>query len=135
MIGFKHILAAALIASAGVGALAADAAKDAGTWEKFKAYTHQQKNEAVVEGKKLLAAADKQLAEMKTSTQNSGAEFKAANEKNMKELQDKKKAAQVELDKLEKSNAEAWDATKTGFSSAAKDLGQAYDKAVAAVKK
>jgi hypothetical protein len=134
MIGFKHILAAALIATASVGALAQDAAKDPGAWEKFKAYTHQQKNEAVADGKKLLAAADKQIAEMKASTKNSGAEFKAANEKNMKELQDKKKAAQVELTKLEKSSADAWDATKTGFSNAAKDLGQSYDKAVAAVK-
>ena len=69
-------------------------------------------------GKKLIAEADKQIDALKASTKNATAETKAANEKNMKELQEKKKAAQAELAKLEKSGADVWDATKTGFSKA-----------------
>lgn len=135
MIGFKKILAATLIATASLGAMAADAAKDGDSWEKFKTFTHEQKKEAVAEGKKVLAAADKQIAALKSSSKNASAETKAANAKNIKELQAKKKVAQAELSKLEKSSAKVWDATKTGFHNAGKDLSQAYDQAAAAVKK
>lgn len=134
MMSLKRALAMALIAGASLGALAADG-KDTGWWEQFKGYTHKQKDEAVASGKKLLAETDKKIDEMKAATKNSTGEFKTANEKNLQELQEKKKAAQVELGKLEKSSAEVWDATKTGFSNAAKALGESYDKAVAAAKK
>lgn len=131
MLKFKHAIAMAMITAASLGAQAADAS----WWDQFKTFTHQQKNEAVASGKKLIAEADKQIDALKASTKNATAETKAANEKNMKELQEKKKAAQAELAKLEKSGADVWDATKTGFSKAAKDLSDTYDKAAAAVKK
>jgi len=134
MMGFKHAVAMVLIGAASLGVMAADAAKDS-WWDQFKAYTHQQKNEAVKAGRMLIADTDKKIDELKKQTRNATAETKAAHEKNMAELQDKKKAAQAELAKLEKSTSEVWDATKTGFSNAARELGQAYDKAVAAAKK
>ena len=134
MMGFKHAVAMVLISAASLGAMAADAANDS-WWAQFKAYTHQQKNDAVKAGKAFIADTDKKIDELKTQTRNASAETKAAHEKNMAELQDKKKAAQAELAKLEKSTSEVWDATKTGFSNAARELGQAYDKAVAAARK
>jgi len=134
MMGFKRTVAMVLIGMASLGAMAADAANDS-WWDQFKAYTHQQKNDAVKAGKKLIADTDKKIEELKTQTRNATAEAKAANEKNMAELQVKKKAAQAQLAKLEKASSEVWDATKTGFSNAAKDLGQAYDKAVESARK
>jgi hypothetical protein len=50
-------------------------------------------------------------------------------------LQQKKKEAQVQLAKMEKSASGAWDATKEGFTNAFRDLHQAYEKAVAAARK
>jgi len=130
---FKRAIVLALFVGVSLGAVAA--AEGDSTWEKFKGYTHQQKNEAVAAGKKLVAEADKQIDELKKQTKNASAEAKAANEKNMKELQEKKAQAKAELAKLEQSGSGAWDATKTGFSNAYKDLHEAYDKAVAAVRK
>jgi hypothetical protein len=52
----------------------------------------------------------------------------------MKELEAKKAQARFELDKMEKSSGDAWDATKTGFSNAYKDLAKAYHKAVDSAK-
>lgn len=132
--GFKHAVAAVLLSAASLGAMAADAANDS-WWVQFKAYTHQQKNDAVKAGKTLIADTDRKIDELKKQTRNATAEAKAANEKNLAELQEKKKAAQAELAKLEKSTSEVWDATRTGFSNAARELGQAYDKAVAAARK
>ena len=134
MMRFRHAVALALIGATSLGALAADAANDS-WWAQFKAFTHQQKNDAVKAGKTLIADTDRKIDELKAETRNASAETKAAHEKNLAELQDKKKAAQAELAKLEKSGSEVWDATKTGFSNAARELGQAYDRAVAAVKK
>ena len=110
-------------------------AKPAATWDNIKAYSHQEKEKAVAAGKKLIAETDKKIAELSKPVKNATAETKAAHEANMKELQEKKKAAQAELDKLGKASGEVWDATRTGFSDAGKALGAAYDKAAAAVKK
>jgi Skp family chaperone for outer membrane proteins len=107
----------------------------ASTWDKFKAFTYAQKNEAVAEGKRLIAATDKQIAELSKQAKAAPAAVKAENKKNLKELQAKKKEAQAQLAKLQKSASGTWDATKDGFSSACKDLQQAYDKAAAAAKK
>lgn len=134
MMGFKRAVAMVLIGMASLGAMAADAANDS-WWDQFKAYTHQQKNDAVKAGKMLIADTDKKIDELKRQTRNATAEAKAANEKNMAELQVKKKAAQAELAKLDKASGEIWDATRTGFSNAARELGQAYDRAVASARK
>jgi formate-dependent nitrite reductase cytochrome c552 subunit len=125
----------------GTASWAADAAKKAepakteSTWDNVKDYSHKEKNKAVAAGKQLIADTDKKIDELSKQAKNSSAETKAAHEANMKELQQKKKAAQVELDKLGKATGDVWDATKTGFSDAGKALGAAYDKAAAAVKK
>jgi Spy/CpxP family protein refolding chaperone len=133
MTNFKRLAALLLISTASLGAMAADADQD-NWWTSFKGYTHQQKREAVVAGKKFIAETDAKLTELAKQAKNSTVEAKAANEKNMAELQEKKKAAQIELAKMEKSSGAVWDATKTGFANAGKELGLAYDKAVEAAK-
>ena len=108
--------------------LKAACARDA---EKIKAFAHDSKKEAVAEGKKMIAATDKQIAELKQAMAKSTGEAKKAHEQNMQDLQAKRKAAQAELDRMQKSAANTWDATKEGFSNAYKDLQEAYEKAKA----
>ena len=99
------------------------------TTEKISSYAHERKTEAVAEGKRLLAEADKKIGEMKRQTQHSGAEAKAAHAANMKELQQKKKEAQTQLTKLQRSSAKTWDATKEGFANAYQAMRASFDKA------
>lgn len=122
-----------LVSSAALACAAARA--EEGTWEKFKSFAHQQKTEAVAEGKKILAATDQQIEAMKKDLKHSTAETKAAHEKNMADLAAKRQAAQAELARLEKSAAGTWDATKEGVSKAYRDLHEAYQKASASAKK
>jgi formate-dependent nitrite reductase cytochrome c552 subunit len=128
------VLAGSAFLAASAAQLAVPA-KTESTWDNVKDYSHKEKNKAVAAGKQLIADTDKKIDELAKQAKNSSAETKAAHEANMKELQQKKKAAQVELDKLGKATGDVWDATKTGFSDAGKALGAAYDKAAAAVKK
>jgi hypothetical protein len=102
--------------------------------EKVSSYAHERKQEAVAEGKRLIAEADKKIAEMKKQTQHSSAEAKAAYEANMKELQQKKKEAQMQLAKLQRASAKTWDATKEGFANAYQAMRTAFDKATSETK-
>jgi len=135
MIKFNRFAAVALLLATSLGSWAAGEAAAPGPWEKFKTFTHQQKNEAVAEGKKLIAATDKKMAEMSKQAKGATGDVKVAHEKNMKELKAKKKEAEVQLGKMGKSASGAWDATKEGFSNAYKDLHESYEKAAASVKK
>jgi Spy/CpxP family protein refolding chaperone len=135
VIKFNRVAAVALLVATSLGSWAADEAPTPSAWEKVKAYTHQQKNEAMAEGKKLIAATDQQIAELSKQAKSSTGEVKAEHEKNMKELKAKKKAAQIQLDKMGKATSNVWDATKEGFTNAGKDLHAAYEKAAASAKK
>jgi hypothetical protein len=104
------------------------------TTEKISSYAHERKNEAVAEGKRLIAEADKKIGEMKKQTQHSSAEAKAAHEANMKELQQKKKEAQAQLGKLQRASAKTWDATKEGFANAYQAMRTSFDKATSQAK-
>jgi len=99
------------------------------TWEKIKAFAHDSKKEAVAEGQQMIAATDKKIDALKKEAAKATGDARKAHEANMKELQAKRKAAQAELDKMQKSAANTWDATKEGFSNAYKDLNEAYEKA------
>lgn len=128
-------VATSLFAVLTVGAQAADSGTQLTAWERFKAYAHHEKDVAVKEGHKLIAATDRHLDEMKRHAKASAKETQAAWKADMDALEAKKKAAQAHLDKMAQSSGEAWDATKHGFANAYKDLHQAYDKAKAAVTK
>mgnify|MGYP001805989253 CR=1 FL=1 len=134
MMKSKQAAAAVLLVATTLGSWAAGEGATPTTWEKVKTYTHEQKKEAVAEGKKLIAASDKKLAELSEQVKTSTGQAKAEHEKNMQELKAKKKAAEVQLEKMGKATSNVWDATKEGFSNAGKELQVAYDKA-AAVKK
>jgi hypothetical protein len=110
-------------------------AKAETTWDSIKDFSHKEKDKAVAAGKKLIAETDKKIDALAKDTKNATAETKKAHEANMKELKEKKKAAQDELAKLGKASGEAWDATKTGFHNAGKALHESYEKAAAAIKK
>jgi hypothetical protein len=131
----RHV-ACALLAVMSVGAQAAgDQGTQLTTWERFKSYAHNEKDVAVKEGQKLIAATDKQLEEMKQQAKDAKKEALAAHKASMAELEAKKKAAQAELDKMGRSTSTAWEATKDGFANAYKDLHQAYGKAKASARK
>jgi hypothetical protein len=129
----KRISVAALLAAASVAAAAAG--EDQSQWEKLKAYSHHQKTEAVVEGKKLLAETDEKIDELKGQAKAVSAGTKSAYERSMEDLKEKKVAAKIQLDKLERSSSGAWEATKEGFSDAYRDLRRAYEKAVASARR
>ncbi|MEO7244595.1 MAG: hypothetical protein ABIX12_05555 [Rubrivivax sp.] len=124
-------LAAIALSAATLSAVAADAPS---AWQEFKNFTVQQKDQAVQEAKKLVDVSEKKIDELGAQARKSGADSKAAHRQNMKELEAKKAQARVELDKLEKAGGDAWDATKTGFSNAYRDLASAYRKAVDSAK-
>ena len=118
-------LLATLLATFSALAFAADPT----TSEKISSYAHDRKTEAVAEGPRLSAETDKKIAEMKTQTQHSSAEAKAAHAANMKELAQKKKEAQAQLAKLQKASSKTWDATKEGFANAYQAMRTSFDKA------
>jgi Skp family chaperone for outer membrane proteins len=124
-------LSLSLLALSSALALAAEPT----AWEKIKSYAHDRKTEAVAEGKKMIAATDRQIAALKKEIAQSTGEARKAHEQNMKELQAKRQVAQAELVKMQKSAARTWDATKEGFSNAYRDLQQAYEKAASAPSK
>jgi hypothetical protein len=99
------------------------------TSEKISSYAHERKAEAVAEGKRLIAEADKKIAEMKKQTQHSSAEAKAAHAANMKELVQKKKEAGAQLAKMQRASSKTWDATKEGFANAYTAMRTSFDKA------
>lgn len=123
-------LSIAVLALGSALALAAEPTE----WEKIKTYAHAKQKEAVAEGKKLIAATDKKIDALKKDVSTASADAKKAHEANMKELQEKRKQAGQHLEKMEKSAANTWDATKEGFSNAYKDLHASYEKARAGVK-
>jgi hypothetical protein len=104
-------------------------AAEPSTTEKISSYAHERKAEAVAEGKRLIAEADKKIAEMKKQAKQSGTEAKAAHDANMKDLVQKKKEAQVQLARMQKASSKTWEATKEGFANAYQAMRASFDKA------
>lgn len=104
-------------------------------WDQVKSYTVEKKDAAVEYGKSLVRQADSQIKELEEKAAKSSGETKAAYERNIKELKEKRAQAQVKLDDMGKASGNAWDATKQGFAEAYKDLHQSYNKAIEYFKK
>jgi hypothetical protein len=123
----------ALVAAPALAASHA-AGEKALTWEDVKSWTVEKKNDAVVAGKKMLAATDKKIDELQAQAKKSGTEASEAHKKNMQELQAKRAAAAGELDKLEKAGATAWAGTRDAFARAYRELTESQNQAAGTKK-
>lgn len=104
-------------------------------WAKVKSFTVETKDAALDSGKQLVRETDTKIKELEGKADKSSGDAKAAYERSIKDLKEKREAAAVKLDEMGKASGSAWDATKQGFSDAYKDLQQSYDKATNSDKK
>ena len=129
----RHIALSLLIMASALGSHTVRA--EEGDWEKIKTFAHSQKQEAIAEGKKLIAETERNIEALKKDAKHSAAETKRAHEQNMAELEAKKKTAHAELIRLEAAAAGSWQAAREGVSDAYRDLHKAYEKASASARK
>ena len=104
-------------------------------WERIKGYAHTEKEAAIADGKKALAEMDVQLEQIKQHAAQSKGDAKASYERSLAELKVKRAEAQKQLEHMQKSGTEAWQATRDGFAGAYQSLHQAYEKASATAKR
>lgn len=102
-------------------------------WAKVKSFTVETKDAALDSGRQLVRETDAKIKELQGKADKSSGDAKAAYERSIKDLKEKRDAAAIKLDEMGKATSSAtgsaWDATKQGFSDAYKDLQQSYDKA------
>jgi hypothetical protein len=101
------------------------------SWNEVKTYTVEKKDDAITFGKQLMREADVKIRDLERRAAKSTGEVKAAHEKNMNDLKDKRALTAAKLDAMGKASGNAWEATKNGFADAGRDLQRAYDKAAA----
>jgi hypothetical protein len=105
------------------------------TTDKIKSYSVEKKNEAVAYGKKVMSELDVKIKDLEGQISRDKSAAKADAQRELKELKAKRAETSKKLNDLGRATAQSWDATKQGFADAYKDLQQAYDKAVASLKK
>ena len=105
------------------------------TTDKIKSYSVEKKNEAVAYGKKITSDLDAKIKALEAQVARDTSSTKADAQRELKELKAKRAETSKKLNELGRATAQSWDATKQGFADAYKDLQQAYDKAVASLKK
>jgi hypothetical protein len=125
----------AILTSAGPAAGQTSTQTSGDTTDKIKSYSVEKKNEAVAYGKKLMSDLDVKIKQLETQMSRDTAAAKADAQRELKELKSKRAETSKKLNELGRATAQSWDATKQGFADAYKDLQQAYDKAVASLKK
>ncbi|HYB40502.1 MAG TPA: hypothetical protein VEL75_01965 [Candidatus Methylomirabilis sp.] len=92
-------------------------------------YTVDKKDQAMAEGKKLVADMDRRMKELETQAAQSNAETKAAAQQAMVELKQKHAKASQKLSDLGNATSASWDSVKSGFTDAYKDLADSFEKA------
>jgi Skp family chaperone for outer membrane proteins len=105
------------------------------TTDKIKSYSVEKKNEAVAYGKKITSDLDAKIKALEAQVARDTSSAKADAQRELKELKAKRAETSKKLNELGRATAQSWDSTKQGFADAYKDLQQAYDKAVASLKK
>lgn len=92
------------------------------TTKDYSTYTFEQKNEVVADAKTELESINQKINELKADTKAKqkafSAESKANYDKAIKDMELARDEYKVKIDELEKSTADAWDATKTDFANA-----------------
>ncbi len=104
-------------------------------WDQVKTFTVEKKQAAVEYGKNLVRETDEKIEELEARAAKSSGEAKAAQERSIKELKEKRAQTAAKLDDMGKASGNAWDATKQGFADAYKDLSQSFNRAVDQLKK
>ena len=99
------------------------------TWETFKAYVIDQKDDAVEHGKEILKEADAKIEKLEGKAAKASGDAKAQYQEEIKNLKKMRADAAKKLDDLHKSSAGAWDSAKQGFTNACEDLHKACDDA------
>lgn len=113
----------------------ASAASQVGeAWDQVKTFTVEKKQAAVEYGKNLVRETDEKIKELEAQAAKSSGEAKAAQERSIKELKQKRAQTAAKLDDMGKASGNAWDATKQGFADAYKDLSQSFNRAVDQLK-
>jgi uncharacterized protein YicC (UPF0701 family) len=100
-------------------------------WETFKAYMHDQKDDAVADGNEFLQKADAKIEELELKAADASDDAKAKYEESIQNLKEMRSEAGKKLDELGDASADAWDASKDGFEKAYQDLHDAYNEAAA----
>jgi len=103
-------------------------------FEAFKAYLIDKKNDAVAHGKDLLEKTDAEIEKLQAKADEASGDAKAAYEKQIDNLKEKRAVAAKKLDELGDASADSWNDAKKGFTEAYQALYDAYKEAVANFK-
>jgi hypothetical protein len=100
-----------------------------------KTFSVEKKQAAVEYGKSLVHETDEKIKDLEAQAAKSSGEAKAAQDRSIKELKEKRADAATKLDEMKEASGTAWDATKQGFADAYKDLSQTFNRTVDYFKK
>jgi hypothetical protein len=104
-------------------------------WDQVKTFSVEKKQAAVEYGKSLVHETDEKIKDLEAQAAKSSGEAKAAQDRSIKELKEKRADAATKLDEMKEASGSAWDATKQGFADAYKDLSQTFNRTVDYFKK
>jgi len=105
------------------------------TAEAIRDYTVERKDQAVAHARKLSNDLEVKIKELEAKASRASGETKVKAQQQIDELKQKRDQAQKKLAELKEASAASWDAAKTGFADAYRDLRQAYDKAAGEFRK
>jgi len=103
-------------------------------WQTFKSYLVHKKSDAVAHGKILLGKMDDEIHELEKKAAMASGDAKAAHQKEIKILKQKRSAADEKLKGLEHASKEGWETSRDGFIEAYGVLEKACQEAVAKFK-
>jgi TolA-binding protein len=92
------------------------------------AKARQERDEFVVKAQKEMAELNKKMAELRKKAKKLGGEAKARLDRQIREMEPERKAAEQKLADLKSATEEKWEELKTGVSSAIDRLTQAMQK-------
>jgi Skp family chaperone for outer membrane proteins len=107
----------------------ADVRKEVGeAVDAVAAKARQERDEFVVKAQKEMAELNKKMAELRKKAKKLGGEAKARLDRQIREMEPERKAAEQKLADLKSATEEKWEELKTGVSSAIDRLTQAMQK-------
>ena len=104
-------------------------------YDATKAYTQEQMQAFREETETRLADYQKEIDQLESKAEELGEDAKERAEERLAALREKRDEVSEKLKELSSSSGEAWEQVKSGINAALKDLGNAYEKAVAEFSK